>query len=853
MRPAFLEPRILGLRISSLVGFYVWRLRHRGVQEFLAGLGIAVGVALTFGVLLANTAINGSAGELDRELIGTAKLQLVARSSTGFSDRLAEAAGRLPGVEVASPLLRSSAVVVGPHGRQLVQLIGVSASLAALEAPATQNLGAGTSLLAGGIGLAEAPALAAGVRGGQHVVVLSNGEAHQVLLRLTLGSQTVGAVAGSPIAIALLPVAQHLSGRPGRVTNVLIKPAAGEQQRVEAELRQLAAGRLDVVPANNDLRLLAVAAGPTNQSTKLFAAISVMVGFLLALNAMLLSVPERRRFIAELRLGGFDPAQVILVLVTQALALGLLASTAGIVVGDILAHSLFHEIPSYITFAFPVGAQQAVHPTIVLIAVGCGVLAALIASLFPVLDLRADRALDGALHEPGEPGQNITTRTTFWLGMTGIGLLGVVTIFVLLLAALTIVGGILLALATVCLVPSAFFLVLKAITPLSERLRSMLGLAVVELRASATRTMALAAVAALAVYGSIAIQGTRNDLNRGLNAAIVQYLATADIWVTTGDNVFTTDSFKADHAVRLLAQMPGIASVRVYQGGLLDVGSRRLWIRARPPSDGEVLQASQIVEGNLTQASRRIRAGGWAAVSNGLASEDHLHIGSRFTLPTPSGDAQFGVAAITTNAGWPAGAITLSTTDYSRYWETSEAAALEINLRPGVSVPAGKRLVNRALGNRPGLWIQTRHAREAQFKANVSQGLRSLGEIATLLLVSAALAVALALGAALWQRRVRFAALKAQGYDELQLLRSLLLESSIVLTVGCADGLAIGIYGHAIASRWLRITTGFPAPFSLGLPQMLITLAIITIIALIMVAVPGFSAARVPPRVGFQE
>lgn len=853
MRRRLLEPRILGLRVSALLGFYAWRLRRHGAQELLAGLGIAVGVALTFGVLLANTAINGSAGELDRQLIGHAKLQLVARSASGFSEHLAEEAGRLPGVQVASPLVRSSAVVVGPHGRQLVQLIGVTASLTALEAQATQNLGAGNSLLAGGIGLAELPAQAAGLRSGERPLVLANGEAHRVLMRIRLSSQLVGAVAQSPIAVALLPVAQHLSGMPGRVTNVLIKPAVGAQPEVERELRHLAAGRLNVVPADNELRLLAVAAGPTNQSTTLFAAISAMVGFLLALNAMLLSVPERRRFIAELRLGGFDPAQVILVLITQALVLGLLASALGIFVGDVLARTIFHEIPSYITFAFPVSDHQTVHPTIVLIAVACGVTAALAASLIPALDLRSGRPVDAVLHEQGEPGQNIGVRATLSLGLAGVLLLAVVTVIVVLLPDLTVLGGIVLAPAVICLVPCAFALVLKIIGPMSERLRSMLGLAAIELRAGATRSIALAAVAAVAVYGSVAIQGTRNDLNHGLDAAIVQYLRTADIWVTTGDNVFTTDSFKAARAARLIAKSRDIASVSIYQGGLLDVGKRRLWIRARPPGDSEVLQSSQMIEGNFQRASRLIRQGGWAAISNGFAAEHRLHINDLFILPTPSGAARLRVAAITTNAGWPAGAITLSTTDYSRYWQTSEAAALEINVKPGTTLAAGERVVRAALGDRPGLWVQTRAAREAQFKANVNQGLRSLGQIATLLLVAAALSIALALGAALWQRRARFAALKAQGYDDLQLWRSLLLESAIVILAGCADGLLLGVYGHAVASRWLRLSTGFPAPFSFGLPQMLITLALVSIIALAVVAIPGFSAARVPPRAGFQE
>ncbi len=47
-----------------------------------------------------------------------------------------------------------------------------------------------------------------------------------------------------------------------------------------------------------------------------------MVGFLLALNAMLLTVPERRRFVADLRMQGYDSRQILVLLAFQALCSG---------------------------------------------------------------------------------------------------------------------------------------------------------------------------------------------------------------------------------------------------------------------------------------------------------------------------------------------------------------------------------------------------------------------------------------------------------------------------------------------------------------------------------------------------
>jgi putative ABC transport system permease protein len=845
---------IFEVRPAALASLYGWRLRRHGVQELLAGSGIAIGVALFFGVLVANTSINGSAGQLVHQLIGSARIQLAARSADGFDQRLAEAAGNLPGVQDAAFVLREPAVITGPKGRQLVQLIGVSPSLVQLRSEATRNLGAGVSLLSGGIGLPASVAGAIGAQSGESIRLLSDGDAHPVILRAVLGSQTVGSIAQSPVAIALLQIAQGLTEKPRRVTNVLIKPAPGQDRLVARELHRLAAGRVDVLPADNELRLLAQAAKPTSQSTTLFAAISAMVGFLLALNAMLLTVPERRRFVAELRIQGFTPGQVLLILGSQALVLGVAASAVGVALGIVLSHSLFHQIPSYLTFAFPVGFGQVIHAGAVLLAVICGVLAALLASLPPVFDLRPARALDAVLHESGEAGQSISPRMTLTLSAIGAALVLIVTVIVLLAPSLTILGGVLLALAALCLIPGVFALIGRALAPIGERLRGgMLALAVVELRATAARSIALAGVAALAVYGSVAIQGARADLNRGLDQAIAQYIDTADIWVTTGDNVFTTSSFRADGAVARIMLAPGIASVRVYQGDLLDVGARRLWIRARPPGDRAMIQASQLLHGDLGHATALLRRGGWAAISNGFAAERHLHVGDSFTLPTPSGPARLGVAAITTNAGWPSGAITLNTGDFRRYWQSSDPAALEINLRPGVSLAAGKRAVQAALGNRPGLWVQTYRERAAQFRGSARQALRSLGQISTLLLIAAALAIAFALSAALWQRRPQLAALKTQGFDHLQLWRALLLESTIVLSIGCADGLLLGAYGHALANRWLKLTTGFPAPFALGWLQMLFTLALVAGIALTVIALPGLSAAQVPPRMSFQE
>jgi putative ABC transport system permease protein len=885
-----LNPKILGIRLSMLLYLYRRRLRAHPAGELLAGAGVAIGVALVFGVLLANASLTGAAGKLIHGLAGSARYALVGRSAQGFDERTAEAAGRLPGVQVAAPVLRENVTLRSPRGAEAVQLIGVTPSLEALGGIPAQELEAGGALLQGGLGLPAGVARALGVHAGQRVAVASDGAVHSVQVRAVLGAGGGASIADSPVAVAVLEVAQALAGRPGRVSEVLIRPLPGQERAAAGELARLAGSRLDVRPADDELRLLSEATKPNRQSTSLFSAIAVMIGFLLALNAILLTVPERRRFIAELRMQGYDPRQILLLLGSQAVALGVVASLIGVVLGDLLSHAFFQRVPGFLTAAFPIGTAETVHAGTVALAIGCGVLATALATLAPLLDLRSGRAADAALGGGAARSEIVQQRTIARLGLAGVALIAAALAIALLDPALTIAGGVALALATLCLIPAAFAAAAHWLPRASERIRSSaLIVALAELRATTTRSVALAGIVGLAVYGGIAIGGARHDLLRGIERATTQYFATADVWVTSGRDVFNTNNFAAAGPAAALAHasgaasngasgvasgaaaglasgsVPGVASgaasrgvsgaasVRIYRGGLLDVGERRMWVRARPPGDPAMLEASQLLAGDYARATARIRAGGWAAVSREFAEERGLAVGSALSLPTPSGPERVRIAAITTNSGWPAGALTLNARDYSRWFGSADAAALEVSLPPGVSPAQGRRAVRAALAGYPGLTVHTAAERVALSETSARQGLRTLEEISTLLLLAAALAVASALSAAIWQRRARLAALKIQGYDAAQLWRAVLLESAITIAIGSAVGAVVGVCGHALASRFLERTTGFPAPFSVGPEQVLLTLALIAAIALAVIALPGLAAARVPPRAVLQD
>jgi putative ABC transport system permease protein len=208
---------------AGLYALYRIHWRNNRGSELMAAAGIAIGVSLVFGVLVANSSILGSTREAINAVNGSASLELAARSPDGFNQELAQRASELPGVQTAAPILRQSAVIEGSKGRLLTQLDGVGPSIVALQGAATQDFGAGARLLESGVGLPSSVAEAVGVQTEDTARLLVKGRPHAVQVRAVLNSGAIGSLAANRIVVMLLGKAQEIAGERGRVTQVLVK------------------------------------------------------------------------------------------------------------------------------------------------------------------------------------------------------------------------------------------------------------------------------------------------------------------------------------------------------------------------------------------------------------------------------------------------------------------------------------------------------------------------------------------------------------------------------------------------------------------------------------------------------
>ena len=305
--------------------------------------------------------------------------------------------------------------------------------------------------------------------------------------------------------------------------------------------------------------------------------------------------------------------------------------------------------------------------------------------------------------------------------------------------------------------------------------------------------------------------------------------------------------------VAALRATPGVRAVRTYQGSFFDYDQRRVWAIGRPAGDRIIIPAGQVVAGNADAAIRRIRAGGWAAVSEAVVKDQGLHIGESFTLPTPSGSTRLRLAAQMTNVGWPPGTIIMNQRDYERGWLTSDPTAIEVDLSSGTSPAEGAAIVRRTLPAGTPLTVQTAQQRWDVLRKNARQGLNRLTQISQLVLIGAVAATALAMSAMILQRRASLAELRVQGLSFWQIWASLLAETAFLVGFGCAVGAGFGLGGQYLLTRWLKLATGFPADYlpAIGLAGLIF--AGVAVVALAVISVPGYYAARVPPHARLTE
>lgn len=834
--------------IGPLLRLYAGRLRTHPVRNLLSVLGVAAGVALIFAIQVVNDGLSANNERLEREIAGRADDQLIARAPTGMDQSIYRRIRALPQVEAAAPVTQHHIVLAKDGKVAELTLFGVDERLRELGG-SLALAGFARSATEASVGLYLPPAIAERleVRPGDSIQIRSRGERNTTAVAGILTGEGLGALSRSRVAIAPLGLAQRLTASPGRIARLVVALRGTATPAAVGALRAVSGPGVDILPIGAESKLLSQASAIDRQAASLFAAVSLAVGLLLAYNAMLLSVMERRREIAVMRMIGAPPGTLVGALLLETAAIGVVGTLLGLGVGWGILVGVVERSPTYLETAFPLSAQPAATPLAFLTATAAGIGGTLAAAAYPMLMLmRVSPA--AALRAEGLPGGESRLRGVRW----SITVLGVV----LMAAGVAIeqVSPGLGIFGIVMFVGGGGLLLPDVVPPLTrlakrklERVGAVVQMGAAELAALPARATATAGVGAVTAIVLVMIGSSVENLSTGTKAIANDAFGERTVWVSVAgqDNVYYTRPFSHRYLAKV-RRVEGIQGAKVYRAAFLDWGGRRLFTFAVTPTADNPLGPTEVFEGSGAHLMRELRKRGTAALTWTLARDRGIDVGDTFEVPTPTGDRRVRLAGRITNYGWQSGALYLNASDFAEYWGSSDITAVEALLEPGAQAKTVKRRVEAALGPAAALRVETNREAEARVSAVASEGVGQLRRVSLIAGLAAVLAVTAAMLTAVSQRQRRLAALRAIGMSARQVYLALVAEALIVLLIGAGVGMVIALPAQALTVDWISQTTGYPIKFRPELGPMLAALGVTLLIGLVAGSLPARRTTHAP-------
>ena len=848
----------------SVLTTVAWRShRQHPWLAVLAILGIALGVAVSTAIALANAAARQAFTDSVTGVVGNATHQVVA-GSNGIPEG-SYAAIRVAAIShggAAAPVVEAEVALVDHPGRT-VRLLGVDPFA---EAPFRASSGSlihkqdfpFTRFLTEPGTIVVSQATAAALELGPTVTIRHGTTTHVLSVIATLPDDGNAVTRQATIAICDLATAQEILGRFGRLDHIDLRLSDGEA--ISAVTAVLPVGA-EIVPAarrSDSLRQL-TDAFHTNLSA--LGLIALVVGMFLIANTASFAVVRRRELFSRLRAHGATPGQILRLVLGEALLAGAVAAVVGVVMGVVLAQFLIRLVTRTIGDLYAnIGPTTVViEPLIVVQGLALGVLATVLAALWPALDAARSAPRLGLLRTGPE---HAWRRALPWLGLSGGGLLVACAVILFALPATITAGFVGLGCGLVgaaLLVPALLVPVVTVLAwpfvsgPLGSH--PIIKLASRAVGANLSRTGI--AVAALSVACAAALGMTL--MVASFRSALDEWLATsltADVYVSAPRLIAARvgDTPLEPALTKQLLAVPGIAQV---------LPKRDVVISAQFP-DGIIAAVSLQTFTPLPDsrmafvarpafASAAERNAAWAAFDAGaifvtepFATHRHVTVGDQLILMTPTGPQQVSIAAVMVDYSNDQGAVFLHRSRYQEWFSDDTVTALALYATPDLSAEILSQRLRIAAGDAP-ISISSSQALKIASMTVFDRTFAITAVIRWLAAGVAVLGLIAALAAVQVERARTTARLRAIGVTPNEVIGLALGEC---LFTGVAAGLLALPIGVALAAGLTHVINrrsfGWSMTLQIDIWQLVFTVLLAAAAAVVAGLFPAWRASRRP-------
>ena len=773
-------------RIRLFLALYARHARQRA-RTLLSVLGVALGVALGYGVHLVNSAAVEDLAAGVRAIAGEADLE-VRGGRGGFAESVYVALARVPGVALSSPMLELEAgLAPGEDGRAgTLRVIGLDPLRASLLQPqlfAAQPQQTAELLRPDTVLLTPdaARALRLG-KGGRLQLVVGLAPVEFEVAGTLSPTSAHGAAALTDIATA-----QWRLGRLGELNRVGIRLAPGaDREKVRQDIAALLPAGVHVSPVETGERSGAALSRAYRVNLNVLALVALFTGGFLVFSAQALEVARRRGEHALLRVLGLERAGLARLVLAEAAAVGAAGAALGLALGYAFAilavrasggdlgAGMFRGLAPQVAFA--PGAALAYLAAGISVAVAGAWLPALEAARTPPAQaLKAgdeQRLFARAVSlKPSAVLLAAACVLAFLPPLDGLPLGGYAAIACLL------VGGVLL-------MPRLSQKVFDAL-PLGGSASTVLACA--QLRGAPGQAMvSLAAIVAsfsLMVAMAIMVASFRNSVSQWLDT-----LLPADLYLRTthaGETAFVEPRFE-ERVKRLpqVARAEFLRSARI----TLDPARPAVALLARDVPEAGLARALPLVGAAY---ERRDDDPPPAWVSEAVAQLYGHAPGMRVQLPLAGQPQEFVVAGIWRDYARQHGAIVIERNAYARLTGDARANDAALWLAPGARAADAVRAIRRLHGAE---FLE--FAQPGEIRA-ISMSIFDRSFAVTYAMEAVAVLVGLAglssaLGAIVLARRREFGVLRHLGMTRREVGRMLAAEGVLLALLGAAAGLVLG-------------------------------------------------------------
>lgn len=825
----------------------LWLRRGRAL---LTTIAVVLGVAMVCGTYILTDTINrafdsiftsANAGtnavvtarsEVDESMSGSATVPASLLAKVRGVDKVGEAAGTVEATGFGTDQIR----LVGADGKTIgnpnAPKLGIGADFALPRFnPFTVAAGRfprGDRELAIDKGTAEKENLGPG----DTIGVAAQGAKERFMIAGVVTYGSVDSLGGATIGLFDVPTAQRLLDKKGRFDSIAVssasgisdgdlktalKDALGSGVSVKTSAESTKENTDDIQQATSFIRYFLLA----------FGFIALGVGAFVIYNTLTITVAQRIRELATLRALGASGKQVRRSVLIEGLALGVLASVIGLVLGYFLAKGLS---AAFVALGIDLPrTDQVVKPRTVVVSLAVGIVVTAVASVAPAR--RATRIPPiAAMQEGAKLPSKLGTRRP----VAGI-IVGLVAAVLLGIGAFGSFGiGVSMAfigVGTLVLFVAVSMLAHRVITPLARFLgrpaRSAGGAAGRLAQENASRNPARTASTAGALMIGLALVTLVATLGQGLRSSdrrALESQVTAPI-VVGAKNGYDTIPAKAG---AVAARVPGAKVYAVGHDSASAFG-KDVSVDGVPDGVGAVVDAPQLP------------GPGEAVVQAAYAKQHALSVGSTLKLTSPDGQRlALQVVALRTLTSVQKldpifAKVMISRETFLKAFPRSGDQYVFVD--GSVELAA----VRAVLAEFPDVRAQSRAAWIDKRVQGINQLLNLLYVLLALSVIVSLFGMVNTLVLSVFERTREIGMLRAVGMSRRQVRRMVRQESIITALIGAALGLPLGLL---LASLLTAALSSEGVTFAVPIAS-LITFAIVAIVAGVVAAIaPARRAAR---------